>query len=86
MGRSDYLADMNEVYMHTKTIHKEQPVICLWHMKEKFDGLTMPKKGRAHTQHGVPIDQLADMDGLNVRCRQPRPHYAMVEDKFIVET
>jgi hypothetical protein len=32
MGRSNRFADMNEVYVHTKTARKEQPAICLWHM------------------------------------------------------
>jgi hypothetical protein len=86
MGRSDRLADMNEVYVHTKTTRKEQPAICLRHIEEKFGGLTVPKKGRARTQHGVPTNQLADMDGPNVRRRQPRPRYAGAEDKLIAET
>jgi hypothetical protein len=38
---------MNEVYVYTKTARKEQPVIRLRHMEEKFGGLTVPKKGRA---------------------------------------
>jgi hypothetical protein len=74
---------MNEVYVHTKTAHKEQPVIRLWHMEEKFGGLTVRKKGCARTQHGVPTDHLADMDGLNIRRRQPRPWYTGAEDKLI---
>jgi hypothetical protein len=86
MGRGNRLADMNEVYVHTKTRHKEQPTIRLWHMEEKFGGLTVPKKGHALTQHVVPTNQLADMDGPNVRRRQPRPHYAGAKDKFIAET
>jgi hypothetical protein len=57
MVRSDRLADMNEVYVHTKTTHKEQPAIRLRHMEEKFGGLTVPKKGRVCTQHGVPTNQ-----------------------------
>ena len=69
MGRSDRLANMNEVYMHTKIARKEQPVICLWHMEERFGCLTVPKKGRARTQHGVPTDHLADMDGPNICCQ-----------------
>ena len=32
MGKSDNLADMNEVYVRTKTTRKEQPVIRLQHM------------------------------------------------------
>jgi hypothetical protein len=32
MGRSNHFADMNEVYVHTETAHKEQPAICLRHM------------------------------------------------------
>jgi hypothetical protein len=64
---------MNEVYMHTKAACKEQPAIRLQNMKERFGGLTMQRKGRASTQHEVPIDHLADMDGSNVRHRQPRP-------------
>jgi hypothetical protein len=86
MGRSDRLVNMNEVYVHTKTTHKEQPAICLRHMEEKFGGLTVPKKGRACTQHGVLTNQLADMDGPNVHRRQPRPRYAGAEDKLIAET
>ena len=46
---SDYLVDMNEVYVHTKTTCKEQSTICLRHMEERFGGLTVPKKGRART-------------------------------------
>jgi hypothetical protein len=57
--------------VHTKTSHKGQPMIRLWHMEEKFGGLTVRKKGCACTQHGVPTNQLANMDGPNVRCRQP---------------
>jgi hypothetical protein len=75
MGRSDRLVDMNEVYVHTKTARKEQSAICLWHMEERFGGLTVPKKGCARTQHGVPTDHLVDMNGPNIRCRQPRPWY-----------
>jgi hypothetical protein len=30
MGRSNRFADMNEVYVHIETIHKEQPAIRLW--------------------------------------------------------
>jgi hypothetical protein len=69
-----------------KTTRNEQPAIRLQHMEEKFGGLTVPKKGRARTQHGVPTNQLADMDGPNVRCHQPRPCYAGAEDKLIAET
>jgi hypothetical protein len=76
---------MNEVYMHTKTTRKEQSVICLQHMEEKFSGLTVRKKGCARTQHGVPTNQLANMDGPNVRRRQPRLWYIGAEEKFIVE-
>jgi hypothetical protein len=47
MGRSDRLVDMNEVYVHMKTARKEQSAICLWHMEERFGGLTVPKKGCA---------------------------------------
>ena len=85
MGRSDCLGDMNEVYVHTKTAREEQPAICLRHMEERFGGLTMPKKGRACTQHGVPTDHLADMDGPNIRYRQPRLWYMGAKDKFIAE-
>jgi hypothetical protein len=86
MGRSDHLADMNEVYVHTKTTRKEQPAICLRHMEEKFGGLTVRKKGHACTQHEVLTNQLADMDGPNVRHRQPRHCYAEAEDKLIAKT
>ena len=86
MGRSNRLADMNEVYVQMKTARKEQPAICLRHMDEKFGGLTMPKKGCARTQHEIPTSQLADMDGLNVRCCQPRPRYTGAKDKVIAET
>ena len=54
-------------------------------MEERFGGLTVPKKGRACTQHRVPTDHLADMDGLNIRHRQPRSWYTGMEDKFIAE-
>ena len=83
MGRSNRLADMNEVYVHTKTAHKEQPAIRLQHMEGKFGGLTVRKKGRARTQHGVPNDHLANMDGPNICHRQPRPWYTEAEDKLI---
>jgi hypothetical protein len=29
MGRSNRLVDINEMYVHMETAHKEQPVICL---------------------------------------------------------
>jgi hypothetical protein len=76
---------MNEVYVHIKTTCKEQPAICLWHMEERFGGLTMPKKGCAHTQIGVRTDHLVDIDGPNIRRHQPRPWYMWAEDKFIAE-
>jgi hypothetical protein len=85
MGTSDHLADMNEVYVHMKTACKEQSEICLQHMEERFGGLTVPKKGRARTQHRVPIDHLANMDGPNIRCDQPRPWYTGLGDKFIAK-
>jgi hypothetical protein len=69
MGKSNSLADMNEMYVHTKTTCKEQSAICLRHMEERLDGLTVPKKGCARTQHGIPADHLADMDGPNIRRR-----------------
>jgi hypothetical protein len=77
---------MKEVYLHTKIARKEQSVIRLRYKEEKFGGLTMPKKGRARTQHEVPTNQLADMDGLTVRRCQPRPRYAGAKDKLIAET
>jgi hypothetical protein len=86
MGRGNRLADMNEVYVHMKTARKKQPMIRLRHMEEKFGGLTVPKKGHARTQHKVPTNQLADMDGPNVHRRQPRPRYAGTKDKLIAET
>jgi hypothetical protein len=61
--------------VHTKTARKEQLAIRLRHMEEKFGGLTVPKKGRAHTQQGVPTNHLADMDGPNIHRHQPRPWY-----------
>jgi hypothetical protein len=54
-------------------------------MEEKFGGLTVWKKGCVRTQHGVPTDHLADMDGPNIRHRQPRPWYTGAEDKLIAE-
>jgi hypothetical protein len=72
MGRSNHLADMNEVYVHMKTAHKEQSAIHLQHMKDKFGGLTIQKKGRVCTQHEVPTNHLADMDGPNIRHCQLR--------------
>jgi hypothetical protein len=86
MGRGNRLADMNEVYVHMKTARKKQPAIRLRHMEEKFGGLTVPKKRCARTQHGVPANQLADMDGPNIRRRQPRLRYVGAEDKLITET
>jgi hypothetical protein len=77
---------MNKVYMCTEASHKEQQAISLWHMEEKFGGLTMWKKGCVHTQHGVPTDHLANMDCPKVRHRQPRPRHAVAEDKFIFES
>jgi hypothetical protein len=65
-----------EVYVRIEAACKEQPAICLRHMEEKFGGLTVRKKGHAHTQHGVLTNHLADMDGLNVRRHQQRPRYA----------
>jgi hypothetical protein len=85
MGRSDCLADMNEVYVHTNTTRKEQSMICLRHMEERFGSLTVPKKGYECTQHGVPNDHLADMDGPNIRHHQPIPWYMGAGDKFIAE-
>ena len=85
MGMSDRLADMNKVYVHTKIAHKEQPTSCLWHMEERFGSLTVPKKGHAYTQHGVPTDHLADMDGSNICRRQPRLWYVGARDKLIAE-
>jgi hypothetical protein len=86
MGRGDRLADMNEVYVHTKTARKEQPTICLQRMEEKFGSLTVPKKGCAHTQHGVPTNQLTDTDSPNIRRCQPRPRDVGAEDKLISKT
>jgi hypothetical protein len=60
-------------------------VIRLWHMEEKFGSLTVQKKGCARTQHGIPTDHLADMDGPNIHRRQPRPWYIGAEDKLIAE-
>jgi hypothetical protein len=83
MGKSNRLPNMNTVYVHTKTTCKEQPGIRLQHMEEKFGGLTIRKKGCACTQHRVPTDHLADMDGPNICRRQPRPWYTGAEDKLI---
>jgi hypothetical protein len=58
-------------------------VIRLRHMEEKFGGLTVWKKGRVRTQHGVPTHHLSDMDGPNIHRRQPRPWYTGAEDKLI---
>jgi hypothetical protein len=38
------------------------------------------------TQHGVPTDHLADIDGPNVRHHQPRLWYAGAKNKFIAES
>jgi hypothetical protein len=72
--------------VHMKIARKEQPTICLRHMEEKFGGLIVPKKGCARTQHGVPTNQLANMDGPNICRCQPRPRYAGAEDKLIAKT
>jgi hypothetical protein len=85
MGRGNHLADMNEVYVHTKTTRKEQLAICLRHMEERFGDLIVPKKGCVRTQHEVPTNYLADMDGPNIHCRQPRSWYMGPEDKLIAE-
>jgi hypothetical protein len=37
MGRSNRFADMNEVYVHTKTARKEHSAISLWHMSGGLD-------------------------------------------------
>jgi hypothetical protein len=52
------VTNMSEVYVHTKIARKEQLAICLWHMKEKFGGLTVPKKGhvRAPNTGSLPIN------------------------------
>jgi hypothetical protein len=49
MGKSNHLTNINEAHVHMKTTRKEQPAIRLRHMEEKFGGLTVPKKGCAHT-------------------------------------
>jgi hypothetical protein len=72
--------------VHTKTAHKEQPAIHLRHMEGKFGGLTVPKKRRTRTQHRVPTNQLANMDGSNVRRCQPRSRYTEAKDKLIAKT
>ena len=54
-------------------------------MEERFGGLTTPKKGRAHTQQGVPTDHLANMDDSNIHRRQPRSWYTEAGDKFTAE-
>jgi hypothetical protein len=54
-------------------------------MENKFGGMAVQKRKRVRTQHGVPTDHLANMGCPNVCCRQPRPRYAGVEDKFIIE-
>jgi hypothetical protein len=38
MVRSNRLADMNKVHVHTETTHKEQLVIRLWHMSGRPNG------------------------------------------------
>jgi hypothetical protein len=38
MERSNHFAEMNDVYVHTKIAHKEQLVICLWHMGSGLNG------------------------------------------------
>jgi hypothetical protein len=55
-------------------------------MEERFGGVTMQKLECECTQHGVPNNHLADMDGLSVRRRQPRLRYTGVGDKFIVKS
>jgi hypothetical protein len=37
MGRSNHFVDMDEVYVHTETAHKEQPAIRLRHMSGGSD-------------------------------------------------
>jgi hypothetical protein len=82
MERSDHLVNMNDVYVHIEAAHQEQLAIRLRHMDERFDGLTMRKKRHVGTQHGVPTDHFADMDGPNVCRRQPRLRYIGAENKF----
>ena len=69
MGRSDHLVNINEVYVSTEASPKEKLTICLQHIEERFGGLTMGKKERARTQHGVPTDHLANMNDLSIRRR-----------------
>ncbi|XP_059455706.1 uncharacterized protein LOC132185910 [Corylus avellana] len=85
MRRSNRLADMNKVYVRTEAVRKKQLVIRLRHMEERFGGLTVRNEGCARTQHGVPTDHSADMDGPSVCRRQPKLRYAGAEDKFIVK-
>jgi hypothetical protein len=55
-------------------------------MEERFGSLIVRNEGRACTQHGVPTDHLADMDGLNICRCQPKLWYAGAKNKFIAET
>jgi hypothetical protein len=86
MERSNHLVDMNKVYMCIEASCKEQLAISLRHMEEKFGGLTMRKKGCVRTQHEVPTNHLANMNGPNVHRCQPRPRHARAEDKFIIKS
>jgi hypothetical protein len=71
MGRSDCLADMNGVYVRTDVERKGQPAIHLWHLEERFGSLSVQKE-RARTQHTVPTNHLANMDGPSAPRHQPK--------------
>jgi hypothetical protein len=83
MVRGNRCVDINEVHVCMEPARKEQPVIHLWHMEESFGGVAVQKKERERTQHEVPTNHLANMDGSSVRRHQPRLRYAGTRDKFI---
>jgi hypothetical protein len=76
---------MNEVHVRLEAARKEQLAICLRQMEGRFDDIVVQKRERLRTQYGVPTNHLADIGGPNSHHRQPRPRYAKVECKFIIE-
>ena len=66
MGKSNHLANMNEVYVHTRTARKEQRGIRLWHMSGGPNGF-----------HRQPIPQFMEAEGKSItKCWQYK------EDQF----
>jgi hypothetical protein len=84
MGRGNHLPNMNEVHVCTEAVHKDQLAIHFQHMEERFGGIAMQKREHERTQHKVPTDHLADMDGLSIHRRQPRSQNAGQETNLLL--